>query len=429
MSERNRHTGSYSAAEIEKYLQGKLSPEEMHAIEKAALDDPMLADAIEGMSIALEKKDSASVTRDLNELQQRLRRRIESDKAKSIAPISYRYWLQTAAVLFVLVIGGVMAYFAIQKNTKIENSIAKEGKASQPKIDSSARVNAEPVTPKMDSTTANMSKTEQTVAANQSKKDERKSSNALSKKIVTRNDDVASSGAAQDREAVKIEDAKPGLEVEKDSITSEKRPLASAPRAEYYSPEKPGSFMGKVTDEHNNPIASARVELKNKKIAAVTDNNGNFKINTTDHDSIVSANVNSIGYEPAISELSRNGSPNVIILRERKASLQEVVVSGIGRNKQKAVQQTSQDAVPVHGWDDYTKYLDKNKKRTDDSVGLKGPVVVSFSVNKKGKLSNFVIEQSLGPDYDEEAIRLIREGPSWKLLKEKTATVKVVVTF
>jgi len=428
MSDRNRHTGSYSAAEIEKYLQGKLSPGEMHAIEKAALDDPMLADAIEGMSIALEKKDSASVTRDLNELHQRLRRRIESDKAKSIAPISYRYWLQTAAVLFVLVIGGVMAYYAIQKNTKIENSIAKEVKASQTKTDSSKQESFAPVVTANDTPSVSM----------------RKEDRSADKKIIekgkkspppipgpAKKDNDASGAAAKVEQKPEAERESPLQSAVGDSTADEKNvPASGARRADFYSPQRPGSFMGKVTDEHNNPIASARIELKNKKIAAVTDYNGNFRINTSDHDSIVAANVNSVGYEPAISELSSNGAPNIIILREHKAGLQEVVVSGTGRNKKSnPVQQTSQDAVPVNGWDDYTKYLDKNKKRPDDSVGLKGPVVVSFSVNKKGKLSNFVIEQSLGPDYDEEAIRLIREGPSWKLLKEKAATVKVVVSF
>jgi hypothetical protein len=34
--------------DIEKYLRGELSAEEMHALEKRALNDPFLADALEG---------------------------------------------------------------------------------------------------------------------------------------------------------------------------------------------------------------------------------------------------------------------------------------------------------------------------------------------------------------------------------------------
>ena len=38
----------YTARDIEQYLAGKLSPLQMHAMEKASLDDPFLAEAMEG---------------------------------------------------------------------------------------------------------------------------------------------------------------------------------------------------------------------------------------------------------------------------------------------------------------------------------------------------------------------------------------------
>ncbi|HNA65634.1 MAG TPA: hypothetical protein PKZ51_12995, partial [Saprospiraceae bacterium] len=37
-----------TAADIEKYFQGKLTPQQMNSLEKAALDDPFLAEAMEG---------------------------------------------------------------------------------------------------------------------------------------------------------------------------------------------------------------------------------------------------------------------------------------------------------------------------------------------------------------------------------------------
>ncbi|WP_350340003.1 energy transducer TonB [Paraflavitalea speifideaquila] len=60
---------------------------------------------------------------------------------------------------------------------------------------------------------------------------------------------------------------------------------------------------------------------------------------------------------------------------------------------------------------------------------LKGTVVVSFQVNKKGILSDFKVGQSLGKAYDEEAIRLIKAGPSWKLTSGRKATATVVINF
>jgi hypothetical protein len=49
MAEQNTHI-NYSAEDIERYLKGKMSAKEMHDMEKAALQDPFLADAIEGFS-------------------------------------------------------------------------------------------------------------------------------------------------------------------------------------------------------------------------------------------------------------------------------------------------------------------------------------------------------------------------------------------
>jgi hypothetical protein len=50
MSSTNKYNTTYSAADIEKYLKGELSPREMHDLENAALEDPFLADALDGMS-------------------------------------------------------------------------------------------------------------------------------------------------------------------------------------------------------------------------------------------------------------------------------------------------------------------------------------------------------------------------------------------
>lgn len=47
MADAQKHI-TYSYADIERYLQGKMNATEMHEMEKAALTDAFLADAIEG---------------------------------------------------------------------------------------------------------------------------------------------------------------------------------------------------------------------------------------------------------------------------------------------------------------------------------------------------------------------------------------------
>jgi TonB family protein len=87
------------------------------------------------------------------------------------------------------------------------------------------------------------------------------------------------------------------------------------------------------------------------------------------------------------------------------------------------------EAEPAYGWVAFGQYLEKNKVIPAGADNISGNVVVSFEVNKKGDLSNYKIEQSLSKIHDEEAIRLIKQGPSWKLRSGRKARVTVMVKF
>ena len=63
---------NYSAADMEKYWKGQLTPAEMYAMEKAAMDDPFLADAMEGYK-------NISSTDDISLLKQKLDERTEGE--------------------------------------------------------------------------------------------------------------------------------------------------------------------------------------------------------------------------------------------------------------------------------------------------------------------------------------------------------------
>ena len=58
--------------DIDKYLRGEMTPAEMNALEKKALQDPFLADALEGVQ-QLSSKEFAS---DLNQLQHAFNTRV-----------------------------------------------------------------------------------------------------------------------------------------------------------------------------------------------------------------------------------------------------------------------------------------------------------------------------------------------------------------
>jgi TonB family protein len=71
---------------------------------------------------------------------------------------------------------------------------------------------------------------------------------------------------------------------------------------------------------------------------------------------------------------------------------------------------------PENGTMSYRSYLKKNLQYPEEARkrNITGNVRVEFTVNADGKLTDFVIKKGLGYGCDEEAIRLIKEGPAWK---------------
>jgi hypothetical protein len=162
----------------------------------------------------------------------------------------------------------------------------------------------------------------------------------------------------------------------------------------------------------------------------LTDESGNFSF--TAKDSVVDVQVGLVGFEQRNFRLQNNISSNNLVLEPGKQALDEVVVTGYGTQRTKDVSKMSgkvQNAVPEIGWIEYEKYLETNKKPPAANPLMKGEVVVSFQVKRPAVLSDFKIEKSLSSEYDKEAIRLIREGPSWKLLNGRKTRITVIVRF
>jgi hypothetical protein len=103
MSNPNHHN-NYSFQDIERYLQGKLSPAEMHALEKAALQDPFLADAIEGYEAA----ELSTVENDLTEIKGRLQ---VEDEGTKVVPIRFiKPWWKIAAMIILIAGAGTLGW-------------------------------------------------------------------------------------------------------------------------------------------------------------------------------------------------------------------------------------------------------------------------------------------------------------------------------
>ncbi len=105
----------FTAADIEKYHAGLLSGKERHDLEKAALDDPFLADALEGYAVA-----GINAAADIADLKKRLAQKVEGTKLiplKAAPRNSFRTLRAAALVAFVAGAGFLIYQFGFNKKS------------------------------------------------------------------------------------------------------------------------------------------------------------------------------------------------------------------------------------------------------------------------------------------------------------------------
>jgi TonB family protein len=198
------------------------------------------------------------------------------------------------------------------------------------------------------------------------------------------------------------------------------------------------TFSGRVVNAENKPVQGATVLIRSKNIGTVTDEDGKFTVLSPD--STANIDVQSVGFEPVTARLRNNLPDNNILLRQNNSQLKEVVLSGkvagVSANKrsQKAAApsgtiENEVHAAPTVGWISFNEYIQRNKKLSPADTAIHGEVVVSFEVNQNGKLSNFRIEKPLTTTANEEAIRLIKQGPSWRPVNGKKSKATVTINF
>ena len=169
MAEKEANT-NYGFSDIHRYLNGQMTAKEMHDIERAALQDPFLADAIEGY----ENRDKQQSEKHLNEITAAVQG--NHKRAKIIAPFKRRRygWIAAASVLFLLCISmfilyqnksinkpATLASNDVKKN-EIKDSFSKENKKlSAPNKDSAGTVMQDAIAsakPKEETYTTSISK-------------------------------------------------------------------------------------------------------------------------------------------------------------------------------------------------------------------------------------------------------------------------------
>lgn len=452
---------NFSAGDIEKYHKGLLSAKEMHEMEKTALEDPFLADALEGYAI-----EGVNAKADITELKKRLNDKLE--EKTNVIPFNstrnnYRF-LRAAIVIAFIAGAGLLIYQTGFKTNDKEIAQVNPAKKAETKIIDTASPSATstegistdkekstskdvavntttknplPANPVQPGSTPEKNETAKenivteaiknepapVIAKATEKSDENK--NIAKEDVKTR----AASGVKQEVDADSFKDI-----AEKKQAEEAKNNRAAVSRKtdeQNYRNQQSNIFRGRVTDQNNVGVPFANVTNLEDNAGTYTDAKGNFIL--TYPDSILTVQVRSLGFENNNVQLRNSIANNQVTLQDDR-SLSEVVIS----NKKPNAVARSRDAnmkleepEPADGWDNYDSYLANNVKLPDEYVTKQqsgGEVQVSFEVDKNGEAVNFKIEKSLCKKCDQEAIRLIKEGPKWKR-KAKHGRTTVTITF
>lgn len=465
---------TFTALDIEKYQQGLLSPKERHDLEKAALDDPFLADALEGYH-----STPVNISADLTELKNRLAEKTEEKKVIPLDTTAGKRafpWLRVAAMIIAVAGAGLMVYqFAFNKkeDTNIAQANTADDKKTPVAPDSIKTQTAEQAgisaTPgKMEENSAGTIQPG-SLSSNETVKEDAKDVTAETNAVAA-NDDVKSSNnnistpskpdnaanapvtvngaannnakaleadtkiAAAKRKDAENASAKEGfVGVLNETASRQNRNVTANRSAEQLNNQyRANIFRGRVTDANNNAVPFANVTNLEDNVGTYTDARGNF--NLTSPDTVLNVQIRGLGYNDNNLQLRNNVSNAQVVMQEDKSVAAQTISSKKINAERRANNpnfKLENEPEPEDGWDNYDSYLVNNLSIPDDVKGKQsggGQVELSFEVNKYGEPINIKVTKSLCARCDQEAIRLIKEGPKWRR-KARNGKTTVTISF
>lgn len=406
---------------LEDYLDGKLDASTMHKIERISLEDPFVAEALEGLS------QSPKRTQTLSLLQKQLEARITQK------PIEAKRWRITsqrlsiaaaAAVLFVTV---SILFWMKGSHTQM---MAK--KTKQPGVISNSQITAASPQFKPNTTAAIAAvkpaaiKNKPIAPPTNKIPDIRIPNNSVVP--VTQADTVKpvlaavlTTTAPQNEEPVAEAPASAKMVKKPEAIRE--RPLAGKAPGIYVesnisSMNLPYTINGKVfTKTDGSPLPGALVKIAGTNKATVTNNRGEFTLpadSSAQHLSIAY-----LGYTSQEIKAKPNQEVNVALEASDKAYLNEVMVTNPGAVVAEQLPEFTKTSAyyPVGGWINYFSYLKSNNELSRNGTSGK-MVTLKFDVKANGSPVHIQVIKSEGKKYDAAAVRLLKDGPKWQAVHQ-----------
>ncbi|QOI96451.1 MAG: TonB family protein [Flammeovirgaceae bacterium] len=435
--------------DIKRYLNGEMTPAEMQALEKKALSDPFLAEALEG-ALHVSVTDFSNDVAELNsaiDKQSDFNRKATAASKVAAQPVpaeelpaqkttSLPWVFRIAAALLLLAVATFTIWYFAKQDDEVTLALNKAETESSSVVagdkDTHSAAIAESATPSEQA--GPVKRDEPGTGANYP-------AEVKAKPSARSTEDKTFTAKTDEKPATEIHGVPALAETEKAKEQTEQVPatekvaeLAVADKQEeqLQKPDLPADerkkvsgvtrssvlperyiMQGKVTSkEDGSPLPGINVVIKGTSIGTVTDATGNFQIESAQpNPSLVFSFIGLQTQEVAVADRNQVDVQMALDVTQ----LSEVVVTGYGIQGE-AYTPTVELAHPGIGNRAFKQYLEKNLQYPREALDKKveGRVTIEFFVETNGALSGFTVIRGIGAGCDEEVIRLVREGPKWE---------------
>ncbi|SIR41084.1 TonB family protein [Pontibacter lucknowensis] len=436
--------GDHPSVELlEQYHEGTLPEALHHQLERHLLDCDLCSDVLEGLAVS----DAAQTENHVRDINRRIAAKSRRQKRKPL-PLYLTDWKLAAALAMMLLSTIVVFYYNYQQVREHQGIAAQQEKAIQEAMNLGDKAESPAATETVADAKPDTVRPSQIAAVTQP----RTLHAPRTRKSPAAREEVLLADDLEDVE-VEINVADLTESIPEKPVTAQSAQLAEVtvpppPQRNTMMPEStsvakalqrrvagvqvqrnkqlgPNQVQGKVIDQNGTPLPGVSVVVKGTTQGVATDKEGNFVLTLPDEKATLVFRY--IGYQSREAGVYAGADPITMDLALDTKSLSEVVVTRQYRTNPAPVVA----ARPAAGHKAYRQYLAENLRYTPDMP--KGRVVVRATVTTSGALENLEVVRSLCEPCDDEAMRLVAQGPKWEPATQDghkiEQQVRIVVRF
>ena len=422
----------YEPAEIERYLRGDMNAQEMHELEKTALKDPLLADAIDGLKNA----NTHTTRQHLQEIKTAILGLDSREAATPIVPLRVKpiKWWRWGAAACILGLISVVTWNLLLTDTQRTNTPVA-AQITQPTVEDSG-VNRKSVTSE---TAPLLSLSTRTVPSQQAKVTAASPTPAINSAKKEKSTEIPETGRPStapptEEKGKQLLAMSTASEPPKESLRRESYAKASFSRQATTAPlPAPGKISGKILDEAGIPISQATLSTAGET-AGKSVKDGSFSLSA---DSSLQVAISSVGHENSVATL-QPGSENQVKLARKADDPNEKVIIGYSRPQkrlakakmadysqfQKEARKTWKNEImyPEEGWAHFYQQLGKN---LGSHASTSKKLEIKFTVDDNGDPVDFQVVESPDELVAKKAIEMIKKAKWKNFKKDNNATVMI----